>query len=229
MSGLSAFGHRDRTLCTPIDPPTDEDFEMDLDSKTLSCSETVPNRSRGGLDVVSNRTARKYTQREMALRVLWIPGQYLLRLSPRPFFGWRRLVLRAYGARVGANVHVHNSTRVAMPWNLTLGDWSAVGEDVLVYNLGPVVIGERATVSHRAHLCAGTHDYRRADLPLEKPPIVVGSQAWVCADAFVGPGVTVGEGAVVGAAAVAVRDIPPWTVVAGNPARVVKERVLVDD
>ena len=182
-----------------------------------------------GLDVRTNRAARKYTRREMALRVLWLAGQYLVRLSPRPFFGWRRFVLRLFGARVGPHAHVHNSTRVTMPWNLTLGAWAAVGEDVLVYNLGPVEIGERATVSHRAHLCAGTHDYRRPDLPLLKPPITVGPQAWVCADAFVGPGVTVGEGAVVGAAAVVTRDVPPWAVVAGNPARPVKTRVLDAD
>ena len=179
-----------------------------------------------GLDVQSNRSARKYTRREMAMRVLWLPGQYLLRWSPRPFFGWRRGVLRLFGATVGPHAHVHNSTRVTMPWNLTLGAYAAVGEDVLVYNLGPVTIGERATVSHRAHLCAGTHDYRQPDLPLLKPPITVGPQAWVCADAFVGPGVTVGEGAVVGGAAVAMRDVAPWSVVAGNPATVVKQRVL---
>ena len=180
----------------------------------------------GGLDIERNRRARKYTKREMALRVLWIPGQYLLRLSPRPAFGWRRLVLRMFGARIGRGVHLHNSTRVTMPWNLTVGDWAAIGEDALVYNLGPVTIGERATISHRVHLCAGTHDYTQADLPLLKPPIHIRSQAWVCASAFVGPGVTVGEGAIVGGAAVATRDVPDWTIVAGNPAKEVKRRVL---
>ena len=178
------------------------------------------------LDVRANRSARKYTRREMAMRVLWLPGQYLLRWSPRPFFGWRRWVLRLFGATVGRDVHVHNSTRVTMPWNLTLRDWAAVGEDVLIYNLGPVEVGERATVSHRAHLCAGTHDYRRADLPLLKPPIVVGPQAWVCADAFVGPGVTVGEGAIVGAAAVVTRDVADWMIVSGNPAAEIKRREM---
>ncbi len=113
-----------------------------------------------------------------------------------------------------------------MPWNLAVGADAALGEDVLVYNLGPVTIGARATVSHRAHLCAGSHDFRDPALPLLKPPIVVGPQAWVCAQAFVGPGVTVGEGAVVGAASVAMRDVEPWAVVAGNPARVVTTRMI---
>lgn len=188
--------------------------------------DSLPPMKTTELDLAANRSARKYTSKEMFLRVLWMGGQYLIRLSPRPFFGWRRLVLRLFGARIGPHVHVHNSTRVTMPWNLTVGAWSAVGEDVLIYNLGPVTIGERATVSHRAHLCAGTHDYRRPDLPLLKPPVTIGDQAWVCAGAFVGPGVSVGEGAIIGAASVATRNVPAWAIVAGNPAREVKRRVI---
>jgi putative colanic acid biosynthesis acetyltransferase WcaF len=89
-----------------------------------------------------------------------------------------------------------------------------------------VTIGEKVTISQRAHLCAGTHDHTDPAMPLRKPPIEVGDQAWVCADAFVGPGVAVGEGAVVGARAVAVGDVEAWTIVAGNPARVVGKREL---
>jgi putative colanic acid biosynthesis acetyltransferase WcaF len=180
------------------------------------------------LDIGSNRRASKYTFGELFYRSLWGIGQGLFRLSPRPCFGWRRFVLRCFGARVGRHVHFYPSTRIYFPWNLVIGDWSAIGEDALVYNLGPVTIGRQVTISHRAHLCAGTHDYRRPDLPLLKPPIVVGDQAWVCADAFIGPGVSVGEGAVVGACAVAVADVLPWTVVAGNPARFIKKRQLDD-
>jgi len=110
-----------------------------------------------------------------------------------------------------------------------LGEQASIGEWALVYNLGPVSIGTRATISHRAHLCAGTHDYEDATLPLLRSGINVGLQAWVCADAFVGQDCMVGEGAIVGAAAVVVKDVPQWKVVAGNPAKVIKERVLLTD
>jgi putative colanic acid biosynthesis acetyltransferase WcaF len=179
------------------------------------------------LDISKNRAARKYSSGEMLRRLLWTFGQLLIRFSPRPCFGWRRFVLRCFGARVGQHVHVYPSTRVYFPWNLVVGDWSAIGEDVLIYNLGLITIGSQATISHQAHLCAGTHDYTQPDLPLLKPPIEIGDQVWICTDAFVGPGVTVGQGAVVGARAVVVKDVTPWAVVAGNPARELKKRQIV--
>ena len=178
------------------------------------------------LNASENRAARKYTRSEMARRALWMAGQWLLRLSPRPAFGWRRFVLRLFGATIGPEVHVYPTTVIYMPWNLSVGAWSAIAEDALIYNLGPVSIGERVTVSHRAHLCAGTHDHTDPAFPLLKPPITVHDQAWVCSEAFVGPGVTVGEGAVVAARAVAVKDVAPWSIVVGNPARHVQARDL---
>lgn len=178
------------------------------------------------LDIGANRAARKYTRAELVRRVLWAFARLPFRWSPRPLFGWRRLILRAFGARIGRHVHVSNTAVVTMPWNLTIGDWSSVGEHVLIYNLGPVTIGSAVTISQRAHLCAGTHDYTSPAMPLLKPPIVVADQAWICADAFVGPDTRIGEGSVVAARAVVVRDVEAWAVVAGNPARFVKRRVL---
>ncbi len=178
------------------------------------------------LDIASNRRARKYSSGELFRRVLWGAGRLTFRFSPRPCFGWRRFILRCFGARVGAHVNTYPSTNIHFPWNLVVGDWSAIGEEAFIYNLGPVTLGEKVTVSHRAQLCAGTHDYTRADLPLLKHPIVIQSQTWICADAFIGPGVTVGEGAIVGARAVVMKDVEPWTIVAGNPAKTIKKRVI---
>jgi putative colanic acid biosynthesis acetyltransferase WcaF len=115
--------------------------------------------------------------------------------------------------------------RIAVPWNLHIGDKSAIGDQAILYSLGSILISENVTVSQNAHLCAGTHDFRRSDLPLLKPPIVIGPGVWICADAFVGPGVTIGAMAVVGARAVVVMDVASDDVVVGNPARVVGKRL----
>ena len=178
------------------------------------------------LDISSNRSTQKYTSGEQIRRVFWGLGKLFFRYSPRPCFGWRCMVLRCMGAKVGNHVHIYNSAVIYFPWNLKIGDWSSIGEGALIYNLGPVSIGSKTTISHKAHLCAGTHDYQKADLPLLKLPINVGEQVWICADVFVGPGVTIGEGAVLGARAVVMKNVEPWSVVAGNPARVIKQRRL---
>lgn len=176
------------------------------------------------LDIAANRRAEKWTARELAGRALWESLGFAFAWSPRQLWGWRTAMLRAFGARIGPDVHIHPSVRIAVPWNLEVGARSAVGDRAVLYSLGRITIGADVTVSQDAHLCAGTHDYRRADLPLVKAPIQVGDGAWICADAFVGPGVSVGDHAIVAARAVAVKDVKPWTIAAGNPARPIGPR-----
>lgn len=158
------------------------------------------------------------------MRVFWGVGRLVFRFSPRPCFGFRRWLLRCFGAKVGKSVHVYPSAIIYYPWNLEIGKDSSIGEWALIYNLGKVMIGERTTISQRVHLCAGTHDYRKADMPLIKPPIMIGNEVWVCADAFIGPNLQIGNRAIVGAASVVMNDVPASTIVAGNPARQVKDR-----
>lgn len=175
-------------------------------------------------DITSNRAAQKWTKREQAGRVLWTLATPLFRFSPRVLWGWRRMLLRLFGATVGANAHIYPSVSVAIPWNLEIGEQAAVGDHAILYALGPIRICARATVSQYAHLCAGTHDWREPAMPLVKTPLVIGEDAWVCADAFVGPGVTIGKGAILGARAVAVSDIADNIVAGGNPAAEIRTR-----
>ena len=176
------------------------------------------------IDIEANRKAVKWTPAEQLGRVLWALCGPLFRWSPRPCRCWRNFLLRLFGAKIGNRVHVDPSARIWIPWKLEIGDDASVGFDALLYNLGPLKIGPRATVSQRAHLCGGSHDFRGRTMKLIKAPITIGEEAWVCADAFVGPGVKVGSRAVVGARAVAVKDVKAGAIVAGNPATMVGKR-----
>lgn len=176
------------------------------------------------LDPAANRSARKYSRSEQLRRVLWVFGSVAIRLSPRPCFAWRRMLLRLFGAKVGREVHLYPSTRIYMPWNVEIGDWAALGEDVFIYSLGKVHIGAGVALAYRAHVCAGSHDFSDPALPLMKPPVVIEDGAWVGTEAFIGPGTTVCKGAIVGARAVVVKDVPPMHIVAGNPARQIGTR-----
>jgi putative colanic acid biosynthesis acetyltransferase WcaF len=175
-------------------------------------------------DVAANRSARKWTRKELGGRVLWTLATPAFRLSPRLMWGWRRWLLRRFGARIGREVQIYPSVRIIIPWNLSIGHESAIGDRATLYALGPIGIGERVTVSQGAHLCAGTHDWRQPHMPLIKSPIKIGDNAWICADAFVGPDVSIGMGAILGARAVAMRDIPENGIAVGNPAKVVSTR-----
>lgn len=182
------------------------------------------NNSPPSIDVLANRAASKWTRREQIGRVLWRLAWPLFRLSPRPLWGWRRSLLRLFGAQVGRHVHIYPTVRISIPWNLRLDDHCAIGDRAILYALGPIHVGARTTVSQGSHLCAGSHDWRDPTMPLTKPPISIGPDAWICADAFIGPGVAVGSRAIVGARGVAMADVASGTIVAGNPAQTIRIR-----
>lgn len=160
-------------------------------------------------------------------RGLWgIVWLMLYRPTPRSFHAWRRMLLRLFGARIGRGAHPYQSARIWAPWNLEMGDHSCLSEWVDCYCVAKIKIGANATVSQYSFLCSASHDYTDSCMPLICGPITIGDRAWVAADAFIGPGTTIGEGSVVGARSTVLRDVQPWTVVIGNPARVLKTRVL---
>jgi len=140
--------------------------------------------------------------------------------SPQPAYGWRRGLLRLFGARIGAGVLVRPTARVTYPWKVALADHAWIGDHAELYSLGAIEVGEHAVISQRCYLCTGTHDYQRIDFPLVATPIRVEAQAWVATDCFIGPGVTIGLGAIVAARSTVLSDVAAGLIVAGTPATV---------
>jgi putative colanic acid biosynthesis acetyltransferase WcaF len=160
-------------------------------------------------------------------RVAWgAAWLFLFRPTPKVLHPWRRILLRAFGGTVSRSAKIFPSVRVWAPWNLKMDEFAVLSAEVDCYCVAPVAIGAHATVSQGALLCTATHDVTDPHMRLLTAPIVIEDQAWVCARAYVAPGVSIGRGAVVGAMAVATRDVPPWTIVAGNPAREIGRRQL---
>jgi putative colanic acid biosynthesis acetyltransferase WcaF len=137
---------------------------------------------------------------------------------------WRCLILRGFGARVGERVAIYPSARIWAPWNLSVDAGATIGGGAAIYNVDRVEIGKYAVISQGAHLCTASHAHDSPGFELVTAPILIEDEAWVAAEAFVGPGVTVGMAAVVGARAVAVKSVDERAIVVGNPARVVGQR-----
>ena len=169
--------------------------------------------------------AYPYAPGEYFRRMRWeLMQRLLIRTSPRRCYGFRRFWLQRFGATLGHNAAIRPTTKIQHPWLLAIGDWSMVSDGVTLYNLGQITIGNHTVISQDAYLCAGTHDYRESELPLVRSTITVGSGVWICAGAFVGPGVTIGDNAIVAARAVVTQDVPAGAIVGGNPAKVIKDR-----
>ncbi len=156
-----------------------------------------------------------------AWRAVWL---VLFRPTPKPCNRWRVALLRLFGARIKGRPFVSQSARIRIPWHLELHDHACLGEHVEVYNLAPIRLKARCTVAQHVYLCAGSHDFSTPRLPLVVGEIEVGEDVFIGAAAFVMPGVQIGKGAVIGARAVVTKDMPPWTICAGNPCKPLKPR-----
>lgn len=185
------------------------------------------------LDLLADKqgfTGPTFSLTNRVKRLCWsLSWALLARWTPPGLHKWRIGLLRLWGARVAWSAYVYPSVDIWAPWHLEMDNYATLGPRLTCYNIAPVRIGERAVVSQGAHLCTGTHDYRDPAFPLVARPIAIGRRAWVCAEAFVGPGVHVGEGAVLSARGVAFADLRQWTVSMGNPAAFVRERALIQD
>lgn len=162
----------------------------------------------------------------MAVQLWWLVQASLFRWSPQFAYAFRAWLLRAFGATVGHGVIIRPTVTVTYPWKVRIGDYAWIGDNAELYSLGEIDIGANAVVSQRSYLCAADHDHTQVDFPIRSRKITIGAQAWVAADVFVAPGVTIGEGAVIGARSSVFKDMPAGMVCFGYPCVPVKKRVM---
>lgn len=174
------------------------------------------------LSKYENHLGRKHQM----IRLLWgITWTLCASWLPRSIGkGWKNFLLRLFGAKIARTAHVYSSAKVYYPPYLTMGENTCLASDVDCYNVAPVIIKDNVTVSQGAYLCTASHDVTNPLNPLITAPIIINDQAWIGARAFIGMGVTIGQGAVVGATASVYKDVEPWIIVGGNPAKFIKKR-----
>jgi len=158
------------------------------------------------------------------VQLWWIVETLLFKPSPQVFYKWRCFLLRRFGAEIGKNVIIRPSVTITYPWKVKIGDYSWIGDDVVLYSLGDIEIGSNTVISQKSYICAGTHDYTEIDFPIRGEKIIIEDECWLATDVYVAPGIKIGKGTVVGARSSVFKDLPEGKVCIGSPAKVIKDR-----
>lgn len=195
-------------------------------NRPSSATASAAGQASGGRDPY---TTSNYTFGNRVRRQLWsIAWIFLFRPSPRIAHAWRAWLLRRFGAKIGSRCRFYPGARIWAPWNLTCEDTVIVADAVELYNPAPLSLGSHAVISQGAYLCGATHDYNDRAFPVIAFPMRLGRYSWVAARASVSPGVNLGDGAILGLGSLATRDLEPWAIYAGVPARKVKDRARLE-
>lgn len=158
------------------------------------------------------------------VQLWWLVQALLFNTSPQVMYGWRRFLLRLFGASIGKNVIVRPSAKITYPWKVSIGDYSWIGDDVTLYSLGNIVIGKDVVISQKSYICTGGHDYQSEAFDIFAKTIHIEDKVWVATDVYVGPGVTIGAAAVIGARSSVFKNLEGGMIYTGSPVKPVKKR-----
>ena len=158
------------------------------------------------------------------VQLWWLVQSSLFGMSPQFMYGWRRWLLRIFGATVGQKVLIRPTARITYPWKLFIGDHSWIGDDVVLYSLGEIQIGCNVVISQRSYICAASHDYTSPSFDIFPKKVHIEDEVWISTNVFVAPGTTIKKGAVVGACSSVFSDLPTKMLCIGCPAKPIRER-----
>ena len=163
------------------------------------------------------------------VQLWWIVQAMLFSTSPQIMFGWRRFLLRCFGAKIGKKVLIRPSVKTTYPWNLSIGDYSWIGDEVVLYSLGEIEIGEHTVISQRSYICTASHKYNAPEFSIYSEKVSVGAQCWLAADVYVAPGLIIEDGVVVGARSTVLSDLKGYKVYVGSPVKCIKDRATTQE
>jgi putative colanic acid biosynthesis acetyltransferase WcaF len=159
------------------------------------------------------------------VQLWWIVQGTFFRMSPQFLYGFRNFLLRLFGAKIGKKVIIRPTARITYPWKVSIGDYSWIGDDVVLYSLGEIEIGKNVVISQKSYICTASHDYLQSDFPIFAKKSTIEDECWLATDVFVSPGITIGEGSVIGSRSSVYKDIPSNKVCIGSPAKIIRERI----
>lgn len=160
------------------------------------------------------------------VQLWWIVQSIFFRTSPQFAYGWRRFLLRIFGAKIGKKVIIRPTAKITYPWKVSIGDYSWIGDEVNLYSLGEIEIGKNTVISQKSYICTGSHDYLSDNFSIFAKKITIKDKCWLATDVFVAPGITIESGTVVGSRSSVYKNLEANKVYVGNPVKMIKERKI---
>lgn len=161
---------------------------------------------------------------KVMVQLWWLTEKTLFAWSPQFLYSWRRFLLRLFGAKIGKGVLLRPTVRVTYPWKVSIGDYTWLGEDCVIYSLGNITIGSHVAIAHGVYFNTGLHNYKNESFDIGSKPVVIEDQSWITNDVYIAPGVTIGKGCLIGARSSVFKSMPEGYVCYGNPAIAIKKR-----
>jgi putative colanic acid biosynthesis acetyltransferase WcaF len=162
---------------------------------------------------------------KVIVQLWWIVENTFFAMSPQFLYGWRRFLLRLFGAQVGRGVLIRSTAKFTYPWKVSIGDYSWIGEQTVFYSLDEIRIGTHVAIAHGVYFNTGLHDYTKKEFTILSKKIIIGDECWITNDVYIAPGVIIGRGTVVGARSSVYKDLPSNKVCIGNPVKIVRNRI----
>ncbi|GGG42453.1 colanic acid biosynthesis acetyltransferase WcaF [Croceivirga lutea] len=165
-----------------------------------------------------------YGKSKLFVQLWWVVQTVFCNPSPQFMYGWRRFWWRLFGAKVGKKVIIRPSVKCTYPWKVKIGDYSWIGDQVVLYSVDSITIEKNTVVSQKSYLCTASHDYKLSNFPTITSPIYIKEGCWLASDVYVAPGVTIGQETLVGARSSVFSSLPDKKICVGSPAKPIKDR-----
>lgn len=176
-------------------------------------------------DLNQYRTPKNFRGKsKWTVQLWWLVYASLFKTSPQVLYGWRRFLLRCFGAQIGKKVLIRPSAQITYPWKVKIRDYSWIGDEVVLYSLGEIEIGKHTVISQRSYICSGFHDYNKINFPIYAKKILIEDGCWLATDVFVAPDVTIEKGTIVGARSSVFKNLDEFSVYVGSPAKFIRKR-----
>lgn len=158
------------------------------------------------------------------IQIYKIIDQLFIKTTPKFMHSWRVVLYKLFGAKIGTGVKISSSAKLLYPWNIEIGNYCWIGDNVELYSVDKIIIGNNVAFAHNVFVATAAHDIYKTTFETIRKPIVIEDEVWISSNVFINMGIVIERGVVVGSGSVVTKNLPEGYIFVGNPAVALKKR-----